>query len=184
MSLVVAKYGEVHADDLLRPDMPSKFVEIIDGDLIVMTPAGKYHNRVSSNFEFVFRLFCKSHPELDFGGDNDGFLISRNPDTLLSPDATLYRRRKDEGKTWLEFAPEIVVEIISPSNLISAIAFKRSRFFDAGSEQFWIVDPNARKIEFCFVDGRKIVAEGDETIDCEGIAKGLQIKLADVFKAD
>ena len=45
-------------------------------------------------------------------------------DALLSPDAALFRARTQQG-TWLEFGPEIVVEVVSPLNSPAEIAYKR-----------------------------------------------------------
>lgn len=184
MSLVAGQSGVIRADDLLQPGMPSKFVELIDGNLVTTLPPGRRYNRVAFNVEIAFRQFCEQHANLDFGGDNDGFLLSRDPDTLLSPDASLYRRRPEQEKTWLEFAPEIAVEVLSPSNLRPAVTFKRHRFFAAGTEQFWVVDPDTKTIEFYFKEGHRIVAQGDETVQGEGIASGLQIDFKEVFKAN
>ena len=45
MSIISEEYRIVRVEDLLTPGMPEKFVEIIEGELVVMSPRGKYHNR-------------------------------------------------------------------------------------------------------------------------------------------
>lgn len=169
------------AAQLAAPGMPEKFVELIEGELILMTPAGKWHNRVAMNLAFAFRQFCTEHPGLDFGGDNEGFLIHRNPDTVLSPDACLFRARPDTGATWMEFAPELVAEVLSPTNSQAEMAFKRQRFFDAGTEQFWLIDREAQTLQLYHRDGRIETYPHDATLHGEGIAAGLQLPLADLF---
>lgn len=162
--------------------MPEKFVEIIEGELIQMTPADWYHNRVASNIEMVFRRFCSERRGLNFGGDNDGFLLKRNPDTLFSPDASLFKRRpRSKDRPWMEFAPEIVVEVLSPSNHPAELVYKRHTFFEAGTEQFWLVDAEKRQIQFYHRDGRIVTVTGDEVVEGEGIAQGMRIVLEEVF---
>src|SRR5688572_1730424 len=124
MTVDIKTNGNFRADDLLQPGMPEKFTEVIEGELIVREPAGKYHNRIASNFLVLFREFCKPHPELDYGNDNEGFLVQRKPDTLLSPDACLYRRRPSPDRGWMEFSPEIAVEVLSLSNTRAEIVYK------------------------------------------------------------
>lgn len=182
MSVKVIEKRPFRVEDLDRADIPEKFVEIVEGELIEMTPAGKFHNRVAYNIQRLFDSFRSERPELDFGGDNEGFLVSRDPDTLLSPDACLFRKRPELEKTWLEFAPEIAVEVLSPSNSQSEIFYKRRLYFETGSEQFWQVDPEKKEIEFFHKDGRVVTVAGDETIEGEGIAAGMRISLAEVFK--
>ena len=165
MSVAIQTRRQITAEELAAPGIPEKFVELIDGELIEMTPARQWHNEVALNIVFLFRQFCRQHRELKAGGDNEGFLISRSPDTVLSPDACLFRRRTDTGATWMEFAPEIAVEVLSPSNSKMEMAIKKRRYFEAGSEQFWLVDPDARKMEFHHRDGRVIVVTGEEVIE-------------------
>ena len=172
----------IRAEDLAASDMPEKFVELIDGKLIYMTPARKRHGRVASNIELMFRTLCASHPELDFGGSNDGFVVGRNPDTVLSPDASLYRARPDADTTWLEFAPEIVVEVMSPSNTRPAILSKRDRYFGAGTEQFWLVNVERCEVEIFHRDGRIVTAAEGARIAGEGVAAGMTIDLIEVFR--
>jgi Uma2 family endonuclease len=183
MSVEIDTKGAFRAEDLLRPGMPEKFSEIVEGELIVREPAGRYHNRIAFKFQFLFHDFAKAHPELDYGGDNEGFLVQRNPDTMLSPDACLFRRRDETGSsTWMEFAPEVAVEVLSPSNTRAEIAYKRRKYFLAGSEQVWIVDPQTQTIEFCFSDSARIIVQGDEMVRGRDIVEGLEITLSEIFK--
>ena len=184
MPVVIEKRGEFKAEDLLRPGTPEKFVEIIEGDLVEMTPSGKYHNRIAFHFHVLFQQFSKSKPDLDFGGDNEGFLLQRDPDLLLSPDACLFRKRPPTEKPWLEFSPEIAVEVLSPSNNPSEMAYKIRKYFEGGSEQVWIANPENQSIEFCHCDGRRVVAEGKERIQGESIAEGMVIDLSEIFDPD
>jgi Uma2 family endonuclease len=177
MTVVVQSYGAFRAEDLLAPGMPEKFVEIIEGELVTTTPANPHHNRICYRIECLFDNFRRGKAGLDFGGSNDGFLLKKNPDTLLSPDASLHRKRPESEGTWLEFAPEIAVEVLSPGNTPSEIAYKTRTYLAAGSEQVWLVNPEKGSFEFIFRDGRRVRAEGDEVIHCEGIAEGLEIDL-------
>jgi len=172
----------VRVEDLDAPSAPEKFIELVDGELIRRTPAGSFHNTVAYNIEKLFDDFCATRPELTFAGGNEGFLLRRNPVTMLSPDACLYRRRPKSKTTWLEFTPEVAVEVLSPSNTLPEMAFKRHCFFEAGTEQFWLVYPEQRKLEFYYQDGRTSVAEGDAVAEGEGIIAGLHIPLDLVFK--
>ncbi|MCA9413121.1 MAG: Uma2 family endonuclease [Candidatus Omnitrophica bacterium] len=159
-------------------------MEILQGELIQKTPGEWFHNQIAYRFSRLFDTFCQSHPELRFGTDNDGFLLDRDPDTLLSPDASLFRARPKADRPWLPFAPEIAVEVLSPGNSTSGIAFKIQKYLSCGAEQVWIVDPEKRTIEFYFPEGRKLAASGDEVVKGEGIAEGLEVSLVEVFWED
>ncbi|MFM1921072.1 MAG: hypothetical protein RLZZ303_2706 [Candidatus Hydrogenedentota bacterium] len=182
MAVQMEHYRNLRVEDLEMIGAPEKFVELIEGELIHMTPAGHKHNSIAYRIVRLFDDFCSSRQGLAFGFDNDGFLIRRNPDTLLSPDASLFRARTGSDTTWLEFAPEVAVEVLSPSNNATEMVLKRERYFEAGSEQFWLIDPETREIEIYLKDGRLIRGKGDAVIPCEGIAEGLEINLAEIFR--
>jgi Uma2 family endonuclease len=181
MSVHIAEQRPVSIESLASEDLPEKFVELIAGELVHTTPAGKFHNRVASNFELLFRTFCADRPDLDFGGDNEGFLLRRNPDTLLSPDACLFRRRPAPEQGWMDFAPEIVVEVLSPANHPVEILYKRKEFFSCGTEQFWIADPQQEILEIWHRDGRLLTASADAVLAGEGLAEGMSIPLPVLF---
>ncbi|MCC6143576.1 MAG: Uma2 family endonuclease [Candidatus Hydrogenedentes bacterium] len=172
----------LQAQDLNAPGMPEKHIELVEGELIEMTPAGKWHNRIGFNLQSIFREFCLRHAELDFGGGEDGFLVHRNPDTVLCPDACLFRTREEGDSTWMPFTTELVCEVLSPSNSATEMALKRQRYFDGGCEQFWLVYPDERRIAIYHRDGRIFSLSGDDAGHGEGIAEGMVIDLGEVFR--
>lgn len=182
MPILAQEFGAFRAADLLLPGMAGKRAEIIEGELIVMSPAEHYHNRIATEFLFLFREFCRTRPDLDYGNDNEGFLIRRDPDTLLSPDACLLRRRPAGAGPWMEFAPEIAVEVLSPSNSRAEMIHKIGEYLGAGGEQVWVADPETRTLDIYIRGGRRLTAQGDETIAGEGIAEGMQIRLAEILR--
>jgi Uma2 family endonuclease len=130
----------------------------------------------------MFDWFCEEWPELSFAGANEGFILRRDPDTLVSPDACRFRRRPELESTWHEFAPDIAVEVLSPSNSPAEMLHKRKAYFAAGTEQLWLVDPVKREIQFVHRDGRVVTTTGDASIDGEGIAAGMRILLTDILR--
>jgi Uma2 family endonuclease len=175
-------YGKICAEDLFAPDMPERFIELIEGELAFMSPAGFKHENIGGEIEFQFRLFARKHAHVAVGTSNMGFLIQRNPDTLLCPDACLFRKRPwPDDQPWGAFAPELWVEVLSPSNSEAEMTFKRHRLFDAGTEQFWLVLPKTRELHIHHRDGRLDSHPFDATITGEGIVEGLSLSLADIF---
>ncbi len=182
MAVQLSRQCNVRVEDLDSLGLPDKFVELIEGEIIQMTPAGRRHNDAAYHVARLFEDFCATHPELTYGADNEGFLIKRNPDTLVSPDACLFKRRPASESTWMEFTPEVAVEVISPSNSAAEMAFKRQCYFDAGTEQFWLIDPVKQQIEIHYHDGKIELGSGDQLIVGSGIVEGMRMDVAGVFR--
>lgn len=181
MAVELARTRLLNVEDLFGPGMPDKFVELVEGELVEMSPGGWQHNDIAVNIFLAFRNFCRGRQDIRCAADNYGFLVGRNPDTVLSPDASMFRGTPEAGKPWLEFAPDLAVEVVSPSNSPMERAMKRRLYFDSGTEQVWQVDPKTKTVEMYFPDGRVLRAGDNSVVECEGIAAGFQLDLARIF---
>lgn len=158
--------------------------ELWEGVLVTMPPAGLWHNRIGERFALLFREYCRQHQErgLLYGGDQDGFLIASDPDVLYSPDASLFvASTKGEKGPWIVGAPELVVEVLAPSNSAAEMAAKRQKYFAGGTSQFWLVAPEEETISLYFQDGRILIASTPDSFTGEGIAEGLAVDLRHIF---
>ncbi len=65
---------------------------------------------------------------------------------------------------YLEVSPELVIEVLSPSNTAAEIRDKRRLCFENGCREFWVVDAEAREIEVSTPDGRSLIYTSDQQI--------------------
>ena len=93
-------------------------------------------------------------------------LRTRQPDILyLNAERTGIRGRADlQGLQFLEIPPDLVVEVLSPSNTRQDIESRLNDYRRIGVMECWLVSPEAETIEV-----RKLSAEGDSTLDIFGI---------------
>jgi len=104
------------AEELLYTDVPNKRTELVRGRLIVHEPPGGRHGYVAANL--AFRL--NQHIDLTSAGavfvGDVGFTLHRDPDTVRGPDVAFVRKDRlpqPIPNTYLEFAPDLVVEVLS-----------------------------------------------------------------------
>ena len=124
------------ADLDAMPDDGHRY-ELIDGVLVV-TPSPTYQHQVVLRGLFV-RLNASCPPELDvlFAP----FDVALTDDTVVQPDL-LVARRDDFTSRDLPVAPLLAVEILSPSTRRFDLLTKRSRYEEAGTASYWVVDPD------------------------------------------
>ncbi len=65
---------------------------------------------------------------------------------------------------YLSRAPELVAEVLSPSNTVAEMRDKRKLCLENGSREFWIVDSEQREIEVWTPDGRSIIYQSGQQI--------------------
>jgi Uma2 family endonuclease len=171
-------------DDLLRmPDDGWRY-ELIDGELQRMAPDNMKHGRWGDNLAFPLSGHVRQH-RLGRVYTNVGFTLFGEPATVLGPDISFVATDReppiDEQSGFVAMAPDLAVEILSPSNSAGEIARKVRLYLDAGVRLVWIADPLSRSVMVHYPDrtGRMLV-EGD-TLSGEDVVPGFTLPVAEVF---
>ena len=82
-----------------------------------------------------------------------------------------------------QVAPDVVVEVVSPSNTFREMTEKVQLYLAAGSSQAWVVEPIGQVITVYHADGSARVYRMGDEIDCSDFLPGLRLRLADIFKS-
>jgi len=111
-----------------------------------------------------------------------GFLLSRNPDTVRGPGVAFVRReRYDPERAEREFfpgAPDLAVEILSPSNRPGDVHAKVADYLAAGSLLVWVLDPSRAGVEIyrSLLAPRRVGEDG--VLDGEDVLPGLSVAVS------
>ena len=111
-----------------------------------------------------------------------GFILSRNPDTVLAPDIAFVRaaRLANAGDGYLELAPDLAVEIISPGNSSAEIERKISIYFESGSDEVWVVSPRKREVAVHRGQGMVEALRVDDKLESP-IFPNLSLRISEIF---
>lgn len=173
------------AEDLYQlPD--NARVELIRGELIEMLPASFDHAWISQRIGRALGNFA----EPDLGavlGSSAGFILERDPDTFLEPDVSFVRAERIPSdalrKRFPELAPDLVVEVLSPSERMVDVAKKVEIYLATGVQVVWVVDPQ-RKIVRVHTSGRTarvLRASVGDILDGGEVLPGFALPLTDIF---
>ena len=141
--MITLKY--THADLLAMPD-DGKHREIIDGELYVTPSPVNYHQKILLNLTLALGRFLESHPigELRFAPLD--VILSEHD--VLEPDLLLVlNEHKGLLQDWVRGAPDLVVEILSPSTESRDRGLKLKAYAKYGVGEYWIVDPGTFAVE-------------------------------------
>ena len=127
--------------------LPGK-AELIEGELIPTSPASNDHGAIEMAIGAILHAFVRQQRlGRVFPGDT-GFIIAEH--TALCPDVAFVSRERlagTDGKGFVAAVPELVVDVVSPSDVWSAVMAKAQRWLSAGAEQVWIADPETRTVQ-------------------------------------
>jgi Uma2 family endonuclease len=123
--------------------------EIVDGELIRMSPAGDAPGRTGGNIYSGLREYERRTKAGYAYPDNVGFKVNLPHRDSFSPDAAFYTGQRT-GMTFLEGAPVFAVEVRSEGDYgpqaEQAMAEKRADYFAAGTQVVWDVDLHSEDV--------------------------------------
>lgn len=129
---------------LLLPEKPK--AEWVDGEVVVSPPVGEPHGIATANVIFTIKTALSQLRVMT----EVGVWLPRN--RLRAPDVMV--TTAPTTTMWVEDAPVLVVEVLSPSTRSEDTMRKGPEYLAAGIGQYWVVDPDARAIDvFENVDG-------------------------------
>ncbi len=124
--------------------------ELVDGRLLVSPLARRRHQRVVGRFTYRLTAWTDQHGGTIYPGVN----VDLADDTHLEPDV-VYARSEDTSGLAFEEAPELVVEVSSPSTRWFDLGAKKDRYAAAGATELWFADLDADAVlRFVNIGGR------------------------------
>jgi Uma2 family endonuclease len=160
--------------------------EIIDGELYMMAPPARLHQDISRELFGQLYNYLDGKPCKIYAAPFGVRLFpkeDRSDDTFVEPDIAVICDSSKLDDWGCSGAPDLIIEIISPSNSRHDRLVKFQKYLAAGVREYWIVDPEARTVEVHILDrGRYVTAVYDETDTVPvTVLPGCAINLAKVF---
>jgi Uma2 family endonuclease len=152
--------------------------------LVVREPAGLRQGRVVT----ALSRRLADHVEMNglgqvYAGDT-GFTLSRAPDTVRAPDIAFIRRARipdPEPPGYPDFAPDLAIEVLSPSNRPGETLAKIADWLSAGTSLVWVIDPERRLARVYRPDGTEAIVPADDALDGEDILPGFSCPLSAIL---
>jgi Uma2 family endonuclease len=113
-----------------------------------------------------------------------GFTLQRNPDTVRAPDVAYVRIDRcptQPSAAFPEFAPDLVIEVLSTSDRAAAVREKVADRLAAGSPPVWVVDPADQVARIYRADGSESHVAATDALHGEDVLPGLRVALTDLF---
>ena len=146
----LAQHALMTAEELFAlPDDDYKY-ELVAGELIRMAPTGGEHGVLTVRIGRILDEYVEAHDLGICSGAETGFILQRVPDIVRAPDAAFIAKARipETGipKTYWPFAPDLAVEVTSPSDRFSAVQTKIAEYFSAGTRLVWVIEPATRTV--------------------------------------
>lgn len=163
--------------------------DIVDGVRFVTNPT-RQHNSIAFRLAKQFDQYAESRQTCCVLTAPCDVLIRQKPLRVRQPDLSLITRERlsqcpaEDNPAPLPIGPELVVEVLSPSDTPSVLAGKLEDFRAAGVEECWVVAPGSRTVEVLRFSGTETLSAGryreaDEV--SSRVFPGLKVPVSAVF---
>ncbi len=158
-------------------------MELVRGQVVREPPAGFEHGWLGVEIAAILRQFVQVRSLGKVVGSDAGFVLFDEPPTVRAPDVAFVARDRltFDPKRFAPLAPDLAVEIVSPSNTVSEIHGKVMDYLDAGTRVVWVVDPGSRSVTVYRARDDVQWLTGDDDLDGEPVLPGFRLRLSELF---
>jgi Uma2 family endonuclease len=163
-------------------------MELVDGEVVLMSPVGRKHGKLASRLDRALGRFVEENA-LGEVGLEVGFRLFPSRRIVRAPDVHIIaadqREFLEDDDGFVHGAPALAIEVTSPDDRDSYLARKESEYLEAGSRRVWVVRPNLKAVTVHYPDGTaRVFRETDAlTSDEAGFTlAGFELPLSELFR--
>ena len=159
--------------------------ELVKGELYEMPPAGARHGSSAMRVGILLGAYVNANQLGEVFAAETGFILRRDPDTVRAPDASFVANdRLPEGQlplSFLELAPDLAVEVVSPGDTAREVQDKVEDWLRAGTRLVWTVYPATRSVNvYRSLEDVRVLSE-DDTLEGDQVIPGFACKVRELF---
>lgn len=149
---------------------PGWQVERIYGEVVLSPPIGFDNSRREAILGALFLRWGREHG-YDTLGSNAGFSVT--PEDTLCPDAALVRRERreqmspEQRERFAQFPPDIVAELLSPSDSLASLRRKCERWHSLGASYVLLLNPFKQNVETWGTPPPKFPTDWSEVLEID-----------------
>lgn len=181
----VAVQNRVWTDEelLSLPDRLKK-CEIIRGELVV-SPAGIEHEEIGVRLIVTLGAYVRRHKLGIVCGSSAGYWM-KGRTAFLSPDVSFIAKDRLQGakrapKKFFDGAPDLAVEVLSPSDTIDKLHEKIVEYFDNGAKLIWVLNPEEQTVLVYHTPQPDTLLRAGDALDGEAVVEGFSMPVSELF---
>ena len=143
------KNGRYSYGDYLTWEGPERY-QLINGEAFLMASPSVMHQAILREISYQFTAWLRGKPCQVFFAPLDVRLFpeeDNSDDTVVQPDLLVVCDEKKLAKNSVNGAPDLVIEIMSPSNSHRELFLKFQYYLEAGVREYWIIYPEEKKVQ-------------------------------------
>ncbi|MCC6790972.1 MAG: Uma2 family endonuclease [Thermomicrobiales bacterium] len=160
-------------------------LELIKGELHDVNPSGTESSMIAMFLAETVGPFVRSRKLGIVTDAQGGYILSRNPDTVVAPDIGYVRRQRipqgHDFTTFFPAPPDIAIEVVSLTDRTAEILGKVTMYADAEVPLVWVVYPKQRAVTVHVLGEPPRTLHEGELLDGGEILPGFSLAVSEIF---
>ncbi|HKA55800.1 MAG TPA: Uma2 family endonuclease [Candidatus Binatia bacterium] len=178
--------SEMTAEELFSlPDDGWRY-QLVRGELRRMPPTGMQHGQIAGLLTQQLTTYVRTHDLGVVFTAEAGYRLAQHPDTVRAPDVSFVARERipAEGVPtgYWPGAPDLAVEIVSPSDRFDDVVEKVAEYLAAGTRLVWVIHPRTHTVMVYRATGEVQLLRGHEELGGEGVLPGFTCPVSALFE--
>ncbi len=168
----------------LQTDYPDYRMELVDGEIIVMSPSGYESEEVATRFTIKLGSWVDDRRLGRVTGSSAGFTLS-NSDTR-APDVSFVfaQRLRRSPRSFAELAPDLMVEVKSPTDSVTKLRKKIDDFLSLGTRVGILINPEKRWVEIRRSGEEPVTLEDGDRLTIPDLLPGWEVEITDLWSPE
>jgi Uma2 family endonuclease len=159
--------------------------ELIDGELVPMPPSSFESSSLGHRIGRIVGNYVAEHDLGMMTGADGGYVLFPDRETVRVPDVAFVRSDRlpppGERSRFPRLAPDLAVEVLSPSDRPSDVVAKVEMYQEAGIPLIWLVDPEQTTITVIAAGRPTAVLRAGDALDGGDVLPGFTVPVATLF---
>ena len=158
--------------------------ELVKGVIVHMSPTGYLHGYTEGKFYGALQAFVSQHKLGEVLVGEVGIYTARRPDTVRGADVAYIsneRKARVQSSSYLDVAPELAVEILSPDDRWGELMDKLTEYFSVGVQVVWVADPRTQSVYVYHAPNKVQHFSAEDTLPGGEALPGFGVLVAELF---
>ncbi len=159
--------------------------ELDHGELIIVSPQAWQRENLKRKVFLLLTRYFEQRASLNCAVVETGFILDeqswRKPDVAVMSEEAMRQADRDPRKP-LEGAPELAIEVASPSDTTAMIGRKVDHFLAAGSKTVWVFYPESRQVHVHKVGRKPAKLTAEQFLEDPEILPGFRHEIQHIFE--
>ncbi|MEQ9357917.1 Uma2 family endonuclease [Coleofasciculus chthonoplastes] len=168
----------------LQAEHPEYPMELVDGQIVIMSPSGYESDEVVAEFVRVLGNWVRPQKLGRVTASSAGFDLPNS--NVRAPDVSfvLAKRLPKSPRSFAELAPDLMVKVKSPTDTLKSLRDKIQFFLEQGTKVGILMNPQRRRVEIYRPDSEvKVLSDGD-VLTIPDLLPGFEVAIVDLWSPE